>query len=92
MERLKQTNTRWEEKARGRKLGKYLRETTAESETWETKIAQPQIGSFTERMYKHKVEFLGKTCYPMNGLFVCQSLKHCREQHNSHRGRKKNNI
>lgn len=30
------------------------------SGTWETRIAQPQIGSVPERMYKHTVEFLGE--------------------------------
>lgn len=88
MERIKQTQDK-EEKEEERTLGKYIWETTGESETWETRIAQPQIGSFTERMYKHKVEFLGKSHYPMNGLFVCESLKRCREQHNSHRSNKK---
>lgn len=56
-------------------------ENVSESETSETRIAQPQIASFTERMYKHTVEFLGKSGYPMNGLFVCQPLKQCRKQH-----------
>lgn len=58
-----------------------LRGTTGESGTWETGIARPQIGSYSERMYKHTVEFLGKSGYPMNGLFVCQPLKRCGEQH-----------
>lgn len=68
----------------GRKSGKCLRETTGESGPWETRIAQPQIGSFTERMYKHMIEFLGKSGYPMNGLFVCQPLKRCGEQRTRH--------
>lgn len=34
-----------------------MRGTTGESGTRETRIAQPQIGSFPERMYKHTAEF-----------------------------------
>lgn len=65
----------------GRKAGKCGRETTGVSGTWETRIAQPQIGSAPERMYKHMAGFLGKSGCPMNGLFVCQPLKRCGEQH-----------
>lgn len=72
------------EKEGGRKTEKCVRETTGESGTWETRIAQPQTGSFPERMYKHTVEFLGKSGHPMNGLFVCRPPKRCREQHTRH--------
>lgn len=34
-----------------------MRGTTGESGTRETRIAQPQIGSFPERMYKHTADF-----------------------------------
>lgn len=47
-----------------------ISETTGESKTWERRKAQPQIGSFTERMHKHTVEVLVKSGHPMNGLFV----------------------
>lgn len=59
MELWKETRQgREQEKEGGRKSGKCWRETTGESEIWETRIAQPQIGPFTGRMYKHTAEFL----------------------------------
>lgn len=76
----------WEDQARrNKKVWKMFerdnkRARERESETWETRMARPQIASFTGRMYKHMVEFLGMSDHLMNGLFVCQPLKRYREQ------------
>lgn len=66
-----------EEEVKGWKKKRKIfeRETTGEIETLETRIAQPQMSSFPERMYKHTAGVLGKSDCPMNGLFVCQPLK-----------------
>ncbi len=87
MQQGKKANTsqgREQKKDGGRTVAKSVRETIGESGIWETRIAQPQIGSFPGRMRKHTAEFLGKAGFSMNGLFVCQPLKQGGGQHMKH--------
>lgn len=60
----KQTAGKRQKDKEGRECLENVRETTGESETWETGRAQPQVGFFPERMRKHPVEFLGVQVWP----------------------------